>query len=147
MRYFRPQSLTWWAGVLAVALGVLQAAEWSPDPAAYPGAAGIVTAITQALTALTGGGDASPAGLIVLGMGLIGIRDKMQREAERADGRYHAQMAIAAASDASFFEEYEAAPEDELDPDEEYDPNANLPPGESPFPAGVVDPYGPGGSR
>lgn len=37
--------------------------------------------IGETLAALTGGGDSSPAALIGVGAGLIGIRDKMERKA------------------------------------------------------------------
>ncbi|MAM60873.1 hypothetical protein [Maritimibacter sp. UBA3975] len=72
MRYFRPKSLTWWAGVGLIASGVLLAL--------FPGQdqLGVLGAL---LGLLTGGGEgASPAFLIFSGLGLIGIRDKMERD-------------------------------------------------------------------
>jgi hypothetical protein len=38
-----------------------------------------VTEVGRLIAMLAGGGDASPAALIFLGTGLIGIRDKMER--------------------------------------------------------------------
>jgi hypothetical protein len=69
-RYFRPSSLTWWSGVSAVAVGAASLA--MPDSFA-------VTEVGRLIAMLAGGGDASPAALIFLGTGLIGIRDKMER--------------------------------------------------------------------
>ena len=69
-RYFRPKSVTWWAGIAAIALG--GAGLFGVDDPAY-GEIGTVLAV------LLGTGDGSPAGLIVLGLGIIGIRDKQER--------------------------------------------------------------------
>ena len=55
MRYVRPNSLTWWAGLLAMLTGI------------------------ASLALLAGSGDASPAGLMFLGLGLIGLRDRIER--------------------------------------------------------------------
>ena len=68
-RYFRPSSITWWAGFAAIVLGVLELV--APSDAA--------SELGRLVTLLMGGVDASPAGLIVLGLGLIGIRDKIER--------------------------------------------------------------------
>jgi len=68
-RYFRPTSLTWWAGLLSIALGGMVMA----------GAGAWASELGRVVTILAGGQDASPAALIVLGAGLIGIRDKLQR--------------------------------------------------------------------
>ncbi len=70
MRYIHPKSLTWWAGVLSVATGMGAIA--MPD--AYA-----LSQIGQLVGILAGGSDNSPAGLIALGLGLIGIRDKLER--------------------------------------------------------------------
>jgi hypothetical protein len=70
MRYLHAHSVTWWAGVGAIMTGV--AGLFGLDHPAYGQVATIVST-------LMGGGDASPAGLIVLGFGLIGIRDKLSR--------------------------------------------------------------------
>lgn len=70
MRYFQPTSVTWWAGLASILLGVAQIggldnAQWGQ--------------VAIILSSLYGGIDASPANLIVLGIGLIGIRDKLER--------------------------------------------------------------------
>lgn len=68
-RYFRPNSLTWWAGVFSLSIGVLQLAgvgEWANE-------------IGRLVAIMAGGQDASPAASMALGLGLIGIRDKMAR--------------------------------------------------------------------
>lgn len=69
MRYFRPRSLTWWAGLAAVALGSASLA--APHYA--------LTEMGRVVAALVGSADASPAGLILGGLGLIGLRDKLER--------------------------------------------------------------------
>lgn len=70
MRYIRPNSLTWWAGVFALATGIAAIA--------LP-ATGHVGQISLLIALLAGSGDTSPAGLIVLGLGLIGLRDRLER--------------------------------------------------------------------
>lgn len=70
MRYFRPRSLTWWAGAGLVGLGAL--ALLRPEIEALPG-------ILALAAALTGSADASPVGLIAMGLGLIGLRDAIAR--------------------------------------------------------------------
>lgn len=70
MRYLRPRSLTWWAGALSVATGAAVLA--MPDDAR-------LTEFGRLLAMLAGSADASPAALIFLGMGLIGIRDRLER--------------------------------------------------------------------
>lgn len=70
MRYVQPTSVTWWAGLAAIVLGVagiggLDDPQWGE--------------IASVLALAYGGGDASPAALIVLGLGLIGVRDKLER--------------------------------------------------------------------
>lgn len=72
-QYFQPTSLTWWAGVFALALAFAQIM-W-PESARVEG-------IGNILAQLTGNGDASPAGLITMGLGLIGIRRKLTAIAE-----------------------------------------------------------------
>ncbi|GHE01049.1 hypothetical protein U879_13250 [Defluviimonas sp. 20V17] len=76
MRYFRPKSLTWWAGLLAMLTGIASLVL----PAAGP-----VGELARFITLLAGSGDASPAGLIFLGLGLIGLRDRIER-GFRGDG-------------------------------------------------------------
>ncbi len=68
--YFHPTSLTWWAGVIAILIGGAEALGF-----AHPS----LGVFGQVLAALTGGGDASPVGLITLGAGLVGIRAKLSR--------------------------------------------------------------------
>jgi hypothetical protein len=70
MRYIRPKSLTWWAGVGAILTGALSMA--LPDDLR-------VSEFGRLLAMLAGSGDASPAALVFLGLGLIGIRDRMER--------------------------------------------------------------------
>jgi len=68
--YLRPSSLTWWAGVLAVLTGVAAMAL----PQSYS-----VTEFGRLLAMFSGSADASPASLIFLGLGLIGVRAKLER--------------------------------------------------------------------
>jgi hypothetical protein len=70
VKYFRPTSLTWWSGVASVAVGVASMV--------MPGSFAL-TEVGSFIAMLSGGGDASPAALIFLGTGLIGIRDRMER--------------------------------------------------------------------
>lgn len=69
MKYLQPKSLTWWAGVLSIIIGALMLAK--PQSAVLP-------ELAQVLSALLGGYGASPASMIVLGFGLIGIRAKLE---------------------------------------------------------------------
>jgi drug/metabolite transporter (DMT)-like permease len=67
--YIRPMSLTWWSGVFAFAVGVLvmvDAGSWAGD-------------LGQLVAILSGGSDASPAALMALGLGLVGVRAKLER--------------------------------------------------------------------
>lgn len=70
MRYLRPTSLTWWAGLLAVATGA--GALLLPESGPLADLAGLVAL-------LAGAGDAAPITLITLGLGLIGLRDRLER--------------------------------------------------------------------
>ena len=70
MRYIRPRSLTWWAGLMAVATGTANMALPETGPLAE---------IARLVTLLSGSGDGSSAGLIALGLGLIGLRDRIER--------------------------------------------------------------------
>lgn len=70
MRYIRPTSLTWWAGLLAFATGAASLALPATGPLAD---------LARLITLLSGSGDASPAALIALGLGLIGLRDRLER--------------------------------------------------------------------
>jgi predicted cobalt transporter CbtA len=69
MYYFHPKSLTWWAGVAMTAIGI----------ALMLGADNPALGITgTVLSALTGGdSNAAPANLILMGLGLVGIRSKI----------------------------------------------------------------------
>jgi hypothetical protein len=69
-RYIRPRSLTWWAGVFSFGVGLATLA--MPD--SYQ-----IGQIGALVSLLAGGSDASPAGLIALGLGLIGLRDVFER--------------------------------------------------------------------
>jgi hypothetical protein len=70
MRYIRPRSLTWWAGLMAVATGTATMALPATGPLAE---------LARLVTLLSGSGDAFPAALIALGLGLIGLRDRLER--------------------------------------------------------------------
>lgn len=70
MRYLRPKSLTWWAGCLALATGT--GALFLPDH-------GQLAALARLVALLSGSGDAAPMTLISLGLGLIGLRDRIER--------------------------------------------------------------------
>ncbi|MEO9781453.1 MAG: hypothetical protein ABJH07_00280 [Sedimentitalea sp.] len=70
MRYIRPNSLTWWAGCLAALTGV--ASVMLP-------AIGPLAELSRLVALLAGSADASPAGLMFLGLGLIGLRDRIER--------------------------------------------------------------------
>ncbi|MFN3994350.1 MAG: hypothetical protein ACK4IU_15745 [Tabrizicola flagellatus] len=70
MRYIRPTSLTWWAGLLAFATGAASLALPATGPLAD---------LARLITLLSGSSDASPAALIALGLGLIGLRDRLER--------------------------------------------------------------------
>lgn len=76
MRYFRPSSLTWWAGLLAMLTGIASVTLPATGPLAE---------LSRLVALLAGSGDASPAGLILLGLGLIGLRDRIER-GFRGDG-------------------------------------------------------------
>lgn len=69
MRYFRPKTITWWTGALCIALGILQIVCKTCELGEF----GAVLAM------LGGSSDTSPAGLIFIGLGFIGIRDKLER--------------------------------------------------------------------
>lgn len=69
MRYFRPHSLTWWAGIVSLIIGVMQ----------LGGVGAWANEIGRVIAILSGGQDASPAASLVLGLGLIGIRDRLER--------------------------------------------------------------------
>lgn len=70
MRYIRLNSLTWWAGLLALLTGIASIAL----PATGP-----LSELARLVALLAGSGDTSPAGLIFLGLGLIGLRDRIER--------------------------------------------------------------------
>lgn len=84
MRYIRPRSLTWWAGLMAVATGTATMALPATGPLAE---------LARLVTLLSGSGfggesphwgdscsaSPSPAALIALGLGLIGLRDRLER--------------------------------------------------------------------
>ena len=70
MRYVLPKSLTWWAGLAAILIGL--AALALPEHGPLGELAGVVAM-------LIGANDAAPATLITLGLGLIGLRDRLER--------------------------------------------------------------------
>ena len=70
MRYVLPKSLTWWAGLAAILIGL--AALALPESGPLGDLAGVIAQ-------LIGANDAAPATLITLGLGLIGLRDRLER--------------------------------------------------------------------
>ena len=77
MRYIRPTSMTWWAGVCSIAVGIAMMA----------GAGSWTNEIGVLIAMLSGGNSSSPAAMLGLGFGLIGIRDKLSRVFGDADDR------------------------------------------------------------
>lgn len=84
MRYIRPTSLTWWAGLLAFATGAAALALPATGPLAD------LARLVATLAGSGFGGESphwgdscsaspSPAALIALGLGLIGLRDRIER--------------------------------------------------------------------
>ncbi len=69
-KYFRPKSLSWWSGILLIAFGAAQLG--FKDNIQF-------AEISQFLTLMSGGTDASPAMMIFTGLGVIGLRDKLTR--------------------------------------------------------------------
>ena len=111
------------------------------------GLPGILGALAGALTSLLGGpfADQSPASMIGLGFGLIGLRDALVRDRDEADER-HAEVAEMMAGQA-YFVSGEAG--DDLF-GYDVDPPPGAPPAVDPdeeMPPGVIDPFAPGGSR
>jgi hypothetical protein len=70
MRYVRLTSLTWWSGLVATATGT--GALVLPEH-------GALADLARLVAALAGTGEAAPVTLIVLGLGLIGLRDRIER--------------------------------------------------------------------
>jgi hypothetical protein len=66
----QPPHLTWWSGLLATATGT--GALVLPEH-------GALADLARLVAMLAGTGDAAPATLIVLGLGLIGLRDRLER--------------------------------------------------------------------
>jgi hypothetical protein len=75
MNYIRPKSMTWWAGVFSIAIGIAMMA----------GAGGWANEFGVLISMLSGGGDSSPAAMMGLGFGLIGIRAKLSKAFDDAD--------------------------------------------------------------
>lgn len=71
MKYIRPDSLTFWSGAASIAIGI--ALLVIPESRS-------ASEIAQVISALAGGADASPAQLILVGLGLIGVRDAIERK-------------------------------------------------------------------
>ncbi len=70
MRYVLPNSLTWWAGLLAILIGLAGLA--LPEH-------GQLAELAALVAKLIGAENAAPATLITLGFGLIGLRDRLER--------------------------------------------------------------------
>jgi hypothetical protein len=67
--YMNPKSLTFWAGAAAVGLGVMQIIGIQHEQ---------IPILSGIILAFAGGADSSPAGLITLGLGLLGVRRKLE---------------------------------------------------------------------
>jgi hypothetical protein len=78
MRYVLPKSLTWWAGLAAILIGF--AALALPESGPLGELAGVAAQII-------GADDAAPATLITLGLGLIGLRDRLERAVRSIEKR------------------------------------------------------------
>jgi hypothetical protein len=78
MRYVLPTSLTWWAGLTAILIGLAGLA--LPEHGALGELAGVIAM-------LIGANDAAPATLITLGLGLIGLRDRLERAIRNGERR------------------------------------------------------------
>lgn len=78
MRYVLPKSLTWWAGLTAILIGL--AALALPESGPLGELAGIIAEFI-------GADDAAPATLITLGLGLIGLRDRLERAIRSGEKR------------------------------------------------------------
>ena len=70
MCYVLPNSLTWWAGLLAILIGL--AGLLLPEH-------GPLADLAAVVAELTGAKDAAPATLITLGFALIGLPDRLER--------------------------------------------------------------------
>ena len=70
MRYFRPKSLTWWGSIFSIGLGVTTMTCQHCD----------LGEISRLISMLMGGADASPAGMIMLGIVGVGLNDKFERQ-------------------------------------------------------------------
>ena len=68
MKYIHPKSLTWWSGVISIATGVAMITCKTCN----------LDDFAAVLAGFNGGGEASPANLIILGTALIGIREKLE---------------------------------------------------------------------
>lgn len=72
--YVQPKSVAWWTGLVAVLVGLVLFFGWgTPDAQQHLGRVAVL------LAALQGSADASPVTLIVTGLGVIGIRAKLER--------------------------------------------------------------------
>ena len=78
MRYVLPKSLTWWAGVAGILIGLAGLA--LPEHGPLGELAGVIAM-------LIGANDAAPATMITLGLGLIGLRDRLERAVQGRDKR------------------------------------------------------------
>ena len=63
-KYYKPKSLTWWAGIVMIASGVMQANGWSIP---------IVTEIVRPLIETTQG-TSDFGSKIMMGVGFVGLR-------------------------------------------------------------------------
>jgi hypothetical protein len=70
MKYFHPKSLTWWAAMVSILIGLAKLAGVT-HPSLAP--------LSELIVALSGGADTSPVAMILGGLALIGLRDKMER--------------------------------------------------------------------
>lgn len=69
--YFKPTSLAWWGGIGMISFGTSLALGYDQH--------GVGT-FAEVLATLSGGGHMAPAGYILLGLSIIGIRGKQERD-------------------------------------------------------------------
>ena len=75
MRYVRPKSLSWWAGIAAIAVGGVQVYA-SGD---------LIHTIGVLLRGETASADLPGLAMIIAGLGIVGIRDKLERLSASAE--------------------------------------------------------------
>jgi hypothetical protein len=69
MKYFQPKSLTWWSGLFAITIGIASMAVPQNSQ---------LNELGTLIALLAGSGDSSPATLLAVGFGLIGLRARFE---------------------------------------------------------------------